>query len=75
MAIRPEGVRLNPDSRIRAIVAAKSFEGGTPVSRLRLGEATITTAELDLPKGSDVGLAIDACLIFDTGGHLIAAIG
>lgn len=36
VGIRPESLRLNPDSRLRATVESRSFETGTPVTRVRL---------------------------------------
>ena len=75
LGIRPEGIRLMPDSGLRATVDSRSFESGAPVTRLRLGGRLVAMALLDLPVGSDVGVNIDHCLVFDSADRLVAEVG
>jgi len=75
IGLRPESIRLDPQSRIRATVAAKSFESGTPVTRLELGGELVTIASGDLPKGTEVGVSIEGCLVYDESDRLVAVVG
>ncbi len=75
VGIRPESMRLQPDSRLRATVDSMSFESGTPVTRVRVGGELVAMASLDLPQGTEVGVMIDRSLVFDGGGRLISVLG
>ncbi|MCP3974724.1 MAG: ABC transporter ATP-binding protein [bacterium] len=75
VGVRPEAVRLSPESRIRATILADSFEGGAPVSRLQIGSSALTIPLVDLAKGAEVGLAIEGCLVYDRLDRLVAVVG
>ncbi len=75
IGIRPEGIRLSPDSRIRATVLAKSFESGAPVSRLKIGDKELSMTPVELSKGAEVGVSIEACLVYDSLDTLVAVVG
>lgn len=75
VGIRPESLRLLPESRLRATVDSTSFETGTPVTLIRLGAGRVAMKMLDLPMGTEFGVSIDRCLVFEGGGRLVSVIG
>lgn len=75
VGIRPENLRLSPESRLRATVDSTSFETGTPVTRVRLGGDLVAMKLLDLPKGTNFGLSVDRFLVFESSGRLVAVVG
>ncbi len=74
LGLRPDGLRLEPDSPLVAKVLAPSFESGMPVTRVQIGETVVAVHELEAERGAEVRLAVDAYLIFDDSGQLIAAV-
>lgn len=74
LGIRPEGMRVEPDSAFVAEVVAPSFESGMPVTRIRIGEAVVATREVEAERGTEVRVAIDSYLIFDRSDQLVAAV-
>jgi ABC-type sugar transport system ATPase subunit len=74
LGLRPDGLRIEPESAIVATVVAPSFESGMPVTRVQVSEAVIALRELEADRGSEVRVAIESYLIFDRGGRLVAAV-
>jgi ABC-type sugar transport system ATPase subunit len=75
VGIRPESLRLLPESRLRATIDSTSFETGTPVTRVRIGDSLVAMKLLDLPKGTELGVSVDRCLVFEADGRLISVVG
>lgn len=75
VGLRPEGVRVVPDSSSRAVVVGNSFDSGHSVTKIAFGEATILIGLLDDPPGTDIGVAIDRYLLFGPDDKLIIAAG
>lgn len=75
LGLRPESLRVFPESRLRATVDSTSFETGKPATQVRLGGGLVAMKLLDLPEGSEFGLAIDRFLVFEKSGRLVAVIG
>lgn len=75
IGIRPESIHLDPESRIRGLVQSKSFESGAPVSRLQIGGSVLSMAPIELPKGSEIGVTVESCLVYDELDRLVAVVG
>ncbi len=75
LGVRPDGLRVAPESAVRVVVESPSFESGKPVTRVRLGSALVALPELAEPQGTDVGVSLDRFVIFDQSDRLIAAVG
>lgn len=75
VGLRPESVRVVPESPTRAVVMGNSFDSGHSVTRVAVGDATILIkAQDDLP-GTTIGITIDRFLVFGADDKLIVAAG
>lgn len=74
LGLRPDGIRVLEESPVRAAVEKPSFESGMPVTRVRLGSEVLSLSALDMAPGSEIGVSIDAYLVFGQDGKLLAAV-
>ncbi|NND02770.1 MAG: ABC transporter ATP-binding protein, partial [Acidimicrobiia bacterium] len=74
LGLRPDGLRIEPDSPVVATVVAPSFESGMPVIRVQIGDAVIALREVETDRGAQVRVAIESYLIFAGDGRLVAAV-
>lgn len=75
LGLRPDGLRMQPQSAIRATVESPSFESGTPVTRVRIGGSVVAMPDLDAARGAEVGVSIERYLVFDAKQDLVAVVG
>lgn len=75
VGIRPESIKVSPESRLRATVQAKSFESGAPVSRLQIGGAVLSMTPVDIAAGTEIGITVEDCLVYDGLDRLVAVVG
>lgn len=75
LGLRPDGLRVQDNSQIRAVVESPSFESGSPVTRVRLGAAVVSLPDLGVAVGTEIGVSVDSYLLFAESGLLMAAVG
>jgi len=75
VGVRPEHVVTGGSRGVEATVMSKSFESGTPVTRVRVGEDVLAMAEVDRPAGTKISIDLERCLVFNQADALVAVVG